>query len=132
MKKTLFILVLLMSGSVFATTDHYILRDGNHVQHLKIVKIGDELDVRMAVNFEPNENEKDAKICAAEIEGDAKMEGENKISLKKRSEGEAAYCTLDITLSATGAKVEQSKDCDNFATGICRFSSGGKEIPRIK
>lgn len=132
MKKMLFCFALLMSGSVFATTDHYILRDGNHVQHLKIVQVGDKLDVRMAVNFEPNANEKDAKICAAEIEGDAKIEGENKITLKKRSEGEAAYCTLDITLSPTGAKVEQSKDCDNFATGICRFSSGDKELIKIK
>ncbi len=132
MKKTLFCCVLLMSGSVVAATDHYILRNGNHVQHLKISQFGPELDVTMDIDFEPNPDEKDAKACSAEIDGDAKKASENKIILKKRSEGEANYCTLDITLSANGAKVEQSKDCDNFVTGICRFTSDGKEMLKIK
>ncbi len=132
MKKSLFCCALLLSGSVVAATDHYVLRDGNHVQHLKISKVATELDVTMDVDFEPNPDEKDAKPCSAEIDGDAKSSGENKLTLKKRSEGEANSCVLDITLSDIGAKVEQSKDCDNFATGICRFSSSGKEIPKIK
>lgn len=131
MKKTLFCLALLTSGSVIAATDHYIKRDGNHVQHLKITKIGDEIDVLMDVDFEPNANEQ-GKVCNAEIEGKAKSTGDNKIQLKKHSEGEANYCTLDITTSNTGAKVEQSKDCDNFVTGICHFSSDGKELTKIK
>lgn len=133
MKKTLFFIAsLLMSGSVIAATDHYILRDGNHVHHLKVTKLNDEYDVSMDVDFEPNVGEKDSKPCSAVVSGEAKVTGENKITLKKRSEEEASYCTLDITLSATGAIVEQSKDCDNFVTGICHFTSEGKEIPKIK
>lgn len=132
MKTSLFIFALLISGSAFAATDHYVLRDGNHVHHLKVTKLNNEYNVSMDVDFEPNADEKDAKACSADISGEAKSSGENKITLKKRSEEEANYCTLDITLSATGAKVEQSKDCDNFLTGICHFTSEGKEIPKVK
>lgn len=132
MKLTLFCFALLLSGSVFAATDHYILREGNHVNHLKITKLGNEIDITADVDYEPNANEKDAKVCSAEIRGEAKSTGDNKIQLKKHSEGEATFCTLDITLSATGAKVEQSKDCDNFVTGICHFSTNGKELVKIK
>ena len=132
MKKTLFCFAMLISGSVLASTDHYILREGNHVHHLKVKKINEEYTVEMDVDFEPNADEKDGKPCDAEVSGEAKSIGENKIQLKKHSEGEATFCTLDITLSATGAKVEQSKDCDNFVTGICHFTSEGKEIPKVK
>jgi hypothetical protein len=132
MKTSLFIFALLISGSAFAATDHYVLRDGNHVHHLKVTKLNNEYNVSMDVDFEPNADEKDAKACSADISGEAKSSGENKITLKKRSEEEANSCTLDITLSATGAKVEQSKDCDNFLTGICHFTSEGKEIPKVK
>lgn len=132
MKKSLMCLIMLVSGSVFAATDHYILRDGNHVQHLKITKLGEEYTVTADVDFEPNANEKDAKACSEEIVGEAKSAGKDKLTLKKRSEGEASYCTLDIQLSTTGAKVEQSKDCDNFVTGICHFNSNGKELVKVK
>ncbi|MBM4208388.1 MAG: hypothetical protein FJ190_10400 [Gammaproteobacteria bacterium] len=132
MKKTLFCLAMLMSGSLLASTDHYILRDGNHVHHLKVKKLNEEYTVEMDIDFEPNAEEKNSKPCDAEVSGEAKVIGENKIQLKKHSEGEANYCTLDITLSPTGAKVDQSKDCDNFVTGICHFTSEGKEIPKIK
>ncbi|MBK8816494.1 MAG: hypothetical protein IPN42_13780 [Methylococcaceae bacterium] len=132
MKTSLFIFALLFSGSLLAATDHYVLRDGNHVHHLKITKLNDEYNVSMDVDFEPNADEKNAKACSAEIAGEAKSSGENKITLKKRSEEEANFCTLDITLSATGAKVEQSKDCDNFLSSICHFTSEGKEIPKVK
>jgi hypothetical protein len=132
MKTSLFIFALLISGSAFAATDHYVLRDGNHVHHLKVTKLNNEYNVSMDVDFEPNADEKDAKACSADISGEAKSSGENKITLKKRSEEEANSCSLDITLGATGAKVEQSKDCDNFLTGICHFTSEGKEIPKVK
>lgn len=132
MKKMLFCIALFTSSSLLASTEHYILRDGNHVHHLKVKKQNDQYSVEMDVDFEPNADEKDSKPCSAEVAGEAKVTGENKITLKKHSEGEATYCSLDITLSATGAKVEQSKDCDNFVTGICHFTSEGKEIPIIK
>lgn len=123
---------MLVSGSVFAATEHYILREGNHVHHLKVTKLGDEIKVTADVDFEPNADEKNAKACSAEINDDAKSIGENKIQVKKHSEGEATFCTLDIELTANGAKVEQSKDCDNFVTGICHFTTEGKEMLRVK
>jgi hypothetical protein len=132
MKKTLLCIAFFISGNAIAATDHYILRDGNHIHHLKVTKLNNEYDVSMDVDFEPNADEKDGKPCSAAVSGQAKVTGENKITLKKHSEEEASYCTLDITLSDTGAKVEQSKDCDNFVTGICHFTSEGKEIPKIK
>lgn len=132
MKKTLFCLAMLVSGSVLAATDHYILREGNHVHHLKITKLGDEYKVAADVDFEPNADDGDKKPCSAEIVGDAKSVAANKLTVKKHSEGEANYCKLDIELTANGAKVEQSKDCDNFVTGICHFTSEGKELVKIK
>lgn len=132
MKKSLFIFAMLLSGSVYAATDHYVLREGNHVHHLKVTKLNGEYNVSMDVDFEPNADEKDAKPCSADIAGEAKATGENKITLKKHSEEEAKFCSLDITLSPTGAKVDQSKDCDNFVTGICHFTSEGKEMPLVK
>ena len=58
MKKSLFLAAaMLVSGGAFASADHYVLRDGNHVQHLKITKINDEITVSADVDFEPNANE---------------------------------------------------------------------------
>jgi hypothetical protein len=132
MKKSLFCLAMLVSGSVFATTDHYVLRDGKHVHHLKITQLGEEITVSSDVDFEPNADEKGSKACSADITDEAKKTGENTFRLKKQSEGEASYCVLDIQLSATGAKIEQSEDCNNFVTGLCHFSSDGKELLKIK
>lgn len=132
MKKALFFCAIFISSSVFASTDHYILKEGNHTHHLKVKKLNEEYTVEMDVDFEPNPDEKGGKPCDAEVSGEAKSIGENKIQLKKHSEGEATFCTLDITLSPTGAKVEQSKDCDNFVTGLCHFTSEGKELLKIK
>jgi len=67
-----------------------------------------------------------------EVSGEAKTVAENELVMKKRSESEATFCELKVHLSPTGAKVEQSKDCDNFAPGICRFSTDGKELVKIK
>ncbi|MEQ1558862.1 MAG: hypothetical protein ABL933_07985 [Methyloglobulus sp.] len=132
MKKSLFFFALLMSGSVLATTDHYVLREGKHVHHLKITQINDEYTVYSDVDFEPNADEKGSKACSADITGEAKGAGENKITLKKHSEEDATYCVLDIQLSATGAKIDQSENCANFATGICHFDSDGKELIKVK
>ena len=133
MKKSLFLTAaLLVSGSAFAATDHYLLRDGNHVQHLKITTINDETTVSADVNFEPNANEAGAKACSGEVSGEAKTVAANELVLKKHSESEATFCELKVHLSPEGAKIEQSKDCDNFAPGICRFSSEGKELIKIK
>ena len=132
MKKTVFCLAMLISGSVVAATDHYILREGNHVHHLKVTKLKGEYKVTADVDFEPNADEKSKIACSSEIMGEAKSIGDNKLQLKKHSEGEANYCTLDIELTANGAKIEQSKDCDNFVSGICHFSTEGKEMMKIK
>ena len=50
MNKLLYIaLGLIISGTAMATTDHYFRRDGNHVQHLKITRIGDDINASMDV-----------------------------------------------------------------------------------
>ena len=70
-------LTLLASSAALAATDHYVRRDGNHVQHLKITRIGDDISGSMDVDFEPNgPTEADRKPCSAAIEGDAKLTGE--------------------------------------------------------
>lgn len=133
MKKTLFLAVaMLVSGSASASTDHYLLRDGSHVQHLKISTAGGDTTVTADVDFEPNASEQGKHACSAEIRGEAKIVKENELVLKKQIDGEARYCTLKIQLSNDGAKIEQSDDCTYFAAGICRFASDGKELLKIK
>jgi hypothetical protein len=127
-KKLILTIALLISGNVFAATDHYLLRDGNYVRHLKITNINDEYTVSTDVDFESTGSDR----CSAVISGDAKSTGKNELVMKKHSESEASYCELKIQLSPNGAKVEQSKDCDNFNVGKCRFSSDGKELIKIK
>lgn len=133
MKRKLFLAAaLLFSNSVFAASDHYILRDGNHVQHLKITQLGDDITVSADVDFEPNANETDAHACAADIAGKAKKISDTELVLKKHAESEASYCELKILLSPTGAKIEQSDNCEDFVAGICHFSTNGKELLKIK
>ena len=133
MKKSLFLAAaMLVSGGAFAATDHYVLRDGNHVQHLKITKINDAIIVSADVDFEPNANEVGSQPCSGEVSGEAKSVGENELVMKKHSQSEATYCELKVHLTPNGVKVEQSKHCDNFAAGICHFSSDGKELVKIK
>lgn len=132
MKKMLFCFVLLISGSLLASTDHYILREGNHVHHLKITKIDGKVKVMADVDFEPNPDEQGKIPCSSEISGEAEVVDENKFSLKKHAGGEASYCTLDIELTANGAKIDQPKDCHNFVTGICHFGTEGQEMVKIK
>ena len=133
MKKSLIMAaMMLVSGVAFAFADHYVLRDGNHVQHLKITKINEEITVSADVDFEPNANEAGKLPCTGEVSGEAKSVAANELVMKERAESEAAVCELKIHLTPTGAKVEQSKDCDNFSPGICHFSTDGKEMVKIK
>lgn len=133
MKKNLFFAAaLLISSSAFAATDHFILKDGNHIQHLKITKLNDEINVSADVDFEPNSNETGKHACSAEVSGEAKAVAENELVMKKRIEGEARSCTIKIHLTPNGAKLEQSEDCNYYAAGICHFSSDDKELIKIK
>lgn len=134
MKKILLAtLALWVSSAALAGTEHYVRRDGNHVQHLKITRIGDDINASMDVDFEPNgPAEADRKPCSAEVSGDAKSTGDNEITLRRQIEGEARHCSLKITFGAEGAKVEQSPECGYFVGGICHFDSEGKELIRVK
>jgi hypothetical protein len=133
MKKSLFLaLALLASGAASASTEHYVLRDGSHVHHLKITQIGEDITVTADVNFEPNAAEDGNKPCSAEISEDAKSPAPNEIVVKKQIPSEAHYCTLNIHLTPNGAKVEQSEECNYFAAGICHFDSDGKELVKVK
>jgi hypothetical protein len=133
MKKSLFLVAaLLVSGSAIAATDHYILRDGNHVQHLKVTTVKGEVTVSEDVDFEANASETGRDACSADVSGEAKTVAANELVLKKHAAGQAAFCELKVHLSPTGAKVEQSDDCVNFAAGICRFSTDGKELIKVQ
>lgn len=133
MKRSLFLAVaMLVSGTAFASTEHYVLRDGSHVHHLKVTKIGEDIAVTTDVNFEPNASEQGNKPCAAEITDDAKQVAENELVVKKQIPSEARYCTLNIHLSPNGAKIDQSEECGYFAAGICHFESDGKELVKVK
>jgi len=133
MKKTLFLTIaMLISGGAFAGTEHYVLRDGNHVQHLKVTDKNGEVTVSADVDFEANANEKDRPACSASLTDEAKRVDKDNLIVKKHSEVDASFCELKINLTDTGAKIEQSKDCDNFAVGICHFSSDGKELVKVK
>lgn len=133
MKKfLLFCITMLISSSVFAGTDHYVLREGNHVYHLKITERDKEYTVSMDVDFEPNPGEKGKHACSGVVAAEAKLIDKDKLVIKKHSELDAAYCELDIQLSETGATVKQSTACSRFVTGICHFSSNGKELTKIK
>lgn len=133
MKKILFLAVtMLASGSAIAATDHYLLRDGNHVQHLKITTLGKDIKATVDVDFEPNVDETGKHACSATVAEEAKSVGENELVLKKHIEGEARSCSVKIHLTPNGAKLEQSEECNYFAAGICSFSSNGKELLKIK
>lgn len=133
MKINLFLAIaMLVSGSAFAATDHYILRDGNHVQHLKITKLGDDITVSTDVDFEPNAAETGRHACSAQVSGQAKSVAENELVMKKHIEGEARICSVKVHLTTNGAILEQSDECHYFAAGICHFTSDGKELLKIK
>lgn len=133
MKKTLLLgVALLISGAASAATDHYVLRDGSHVHHMKITKVGNDITVSADVDFEPTADEKGKHACSAEVSGDAKSVSENELVMKKQISGETRYCTLKVQLTQDGAKVEQSEDCSYFAAGICHFGTDDKELVKVK
>jgi hypothetical protein len=133
MKKILFLtMAMLISGNVFAATDHYVLRDDSHVRHLKVTNIKGEFMVSADVEFESTANKTGRDHCSAEISGKAKSAGKNELVMKKHSEVEASFCELKIQISPNGAKIEESGDCDSFAAGKCSFSSAGKELIKIQ
>ncbi len=133
MKKTLFLTIaMLISGGAFAGTEHYVLRDGNRVQHLKVTDKNGEVTISTDVDFEANANEKDRPTCSASLTDEAKRVDKDNLLVKKHSEVDASFCELKINLTDTGAKIEQSKDCESFATGLCHFSSDGKELVKVK
>ncbi len=130
MKKSLILTIaMLVSGNVFAATDHYVLRDGDTVRHLKVTKIKDDYTVDANVDYE---SAADSTHCSESISARAKSTGENELLMRKHSESEASFCELKIKLSPNGAKIEESKDCDNFTASKCHFSSGDKELVKAK
>lgn len=133
MKKLSFLtLALLFSGSVFAGAEHYLLRDGNHVYHLKVSKLANDTFVYADVDFEPSASEAGKKACSADISGEAKQVSENELVLKKHQDWDKSICTIQVHLTPNGAKVDQSEECKYFASGLCHFSSDGKELLKIK
>lgn len=133
MKKNAFILLaLLFSPLALAETNHYLLQDGNHVQHLKISQLGDELTMTVDVDFSPNAEEQGEHACAAEISGEAKYIAENELLLRKHWDAEARYCNVNVKLSQEGAVIEQSEGCSYFVAGICHFSSGGRTLHKVQ
>lgn len=133
MKKTLIMAAaMLISGSASALTDHFVLRDGSHVHHLKISGVGEQITVSADVDFEPAAEGEGKRACSAAVSGDAKFVSENELVMKTQVPGEAHYCSLTVKLTPNGAIVEQSADCNYFAAGICHFASDGKELIKVK
>jgi hypothetical protein len=133
MKKNLFLAItLLVSGSAFAVTDHYVSQDGTYARHLKITQIDGEYTVTADVDYDASATEGSNAHCSESISGKAKSTGENELLMKKHSESSASFCELKIKLSPTGAKPEESEDCATFTVGKCHFSSGDKELPKVK
>ncbi|QPK63390.1 hypothetical protein IVG45_21750 [Methylomonas sp. LL1] len=133
MKRALFMAVaMLISGAALAATDHYVLRDGNHVRHLKVTKVANDITVSADVDFEPTADDKGKHACSADVSGEAKAVSENELVVKKQIPGEARYCSLKVQLTPEGAKIEQSEECNYFAAGACHFNSDGKVLTKIK
>lgn len=129
MRKAIILLGLVFSTGVFASADHYIRLDSGHVQHLKVSKQNNEVNVLVDVDFD----KEGAKSCSAEIAGEAKVISANELVIKKQARGEAHYCELKIHLSSDEAKIEQSEDCAKFfAGGLCKFESEGKSLVKMK
>lgn len=125
-------------GFFFASTasadvDHYLRTAGDHVQHLKIITDKDgETHVRMDVDFVPGADDKSAHACSVEIAGEAKKVSESEWVVKKQSEGERHYCTLNITLQGEAASVKQSADCSYFLGHLCKFDSEGDTLKKVR
>jgi len=135
MKRAMFLsFAVMVAPQANASTDHYLRRDGGHVQHLKITTIGDEINAAMDVDFEPTPEEaaRGVKPCSVDVEGEAKKTGDKTILLKKQIPGEAHYCSVEITLDGDAAKTRQSEECRYFLANFCKFDSEGKSLLKIK
>ena len=135
MKKSIFFAAIwLFSSTAFAVTNHYYMRDGNHVQHMKITQLKNnkEIHVSIDVDFEANEDEEGRRTCAAEISGKAEYIKDDELFMKIHSKGQANYCKLNIKLRDDSATIKQSEHCDNFVRGICHFSTGAKSLKKIE
>lgn len=129
----IFALALLFSGGVLAGTDHYLRRDGGHVQHLKITTRGGETLVNMDVDFEPGADDKrSAHACSVSMDGEAKSPAPNELVVRKQLESQAKHCVLKIHLSGDEAKVEQSEECAYFAGHFCKFDTEGQAMKKAQ
>ncbi|HLF96917.1 MAG TPA: hypothetical protein VI457_07215 [Methylococcaceae bacterium] len=126
-------LALLFSGGVLAGTDHYLRRDGGHVQHLKITTRGGETHVGMDVDFEPGAGDKrGAHACSVDMDGEAKETAPNELVLKRQLENQARHCVLKIHLSGDEAKVEQSEECVYYTGHFCSFDTAGQALKKAR
>lgn len=135
MKKSILLIgAVVYASGAWAATDHYLRRDGGHVQHLKITRIGDEVRVSMDVDFEPTsaESDKGTKPCSVQVEGEAKFASPTELVLKKQIPEEAHYCSVNISLSDDEARTKQSEECKYFLANFCKFDSEGKPLVRMK
>lgn len=129
----IFALALLFSSGVLASTDHYLRRDGGHVQHLKITQRGGATIVTMDVDFEPDaDDRKGAHACSVDMGGEAKATAPNELVVKKQLESQARHCVLKIHLNGDEAKVEQSEECAYFAGHFCKFDTEGQALKKAK
>lgn len=135
MKRTvIFGLAGLICSAASASTEHYVRRDGAHVQHLKVTRIGDEMKMSMDVDFEPNASEsaKGVKPCTAEVEGEAKAVSATEFVFREQVPEERRYCEVTVKLTGDEAHTSQSKECEYFLAHFCRFDSEGKALMRVK
>lgn len=134
MKKIAYVVLgLFFASSANAGVDHYLRTAGNHVQHLKVITDQNgEKHVRMDVDFMPGSDDKNAHACSVEIAGEAKKVSDNELVVKKQSEGERHYCTLNITFQGEAASVKQSADCSYFLGHFCKFDSEGDTLKKVR
>ncbi len=127
-------LACVVCGAASASTEHYVRRDGAHVQHLKITRIGDDLFASMDVDFEPNamEAERGVRPCSARIEGEAKLISATELTFKEQIPGERRYCVIRVQLDGDEGRTTESRECGYFLANFCRFDSEGKVLVRFK
>ena len=135
MKRAMILTVAVaISTHAYAATDHYLRRDGGHVQHLKITTIDGEINASIDVDFEPTAAElaRGVRPCSVDLEGEVRKTGDNTLVLRKQIPGEAHYCLVEITLEGDSAKTSQSGECRYFLANFCKFESEGQPLMKIK
>jgi len=124
---------MLVSGSALAATDHYVLRDGNHVQHLKDYK-NQWWDFskrrRQFLNRMPT------KLAANPVP--AKFQVKPRVWLqtnwlwKSVLKAKRLFVSWRFILAQLVPRLKQSKDCDNFGSGYLPLLYNGKELIKVK